>query len=408
VTFMTSYRLTRDKGMEHEAALEAATAESHEALGNYHASNRPRGLGAFKSREVALSASSPWGRSILQFKMFPAFVTTYFVRNAYNMFKGLTPQERKQAKIQFLGSLGMSYALAGYVGIPGISMAMGIVSGLMKGFEGEDDDDPLEKRNLELWIRNIWLPQTFGNVKVGGHTMDELLDKGLIAGLTGYDITSSLSMNNMWFPEMKEQATATAAWTDYAMSMAGPGASLFKQAARGIDYFNQGEVLRGIEQVAPAIIRAPMTAARYAREGATTTSGAAIKEAEEFTIGELLAQSAGFATEGLQARREALFQVQGQILAAKRERSEVLLRLDKELLEGSDSGLEKSIDKLISYNSKNWWDPIDGDHITQSMQKRLQRKFVSDRGFPIDPKYYPQVMDLLEPSSKKLEREVKR
>lgn len=408
VTFMTSYRLNRDKGMEHEAALEAATAESHEALGNYHASNRPRGLGAFKSREVLLSASSPWGRSILQFKMFPAFVTTYFVRNAYNMFGNLPPQEKKQARIQFLGSLGMSYALAGYVGIPGISMAMGIVSGLLNALKGEDDDDPLEKRNLELWVRNIWLPQTFGSVKVGGHTMDELLDKGLIAGLTGYDITSSLSMNNMWFPEMKEQATATAAMSDYVMSLGGPGSTLItKQMPRAIDYFKQGEVMRGIEQMAPAIVRAPLTAARYAKEGATTTSGAAIKEAEEFTIGELLAQSAGFATEGLQARREAIFQVQGEILKAKRERSAVLLRLDKELIAGSDSGLEKSIDKLISYNSKNWWDPIDGDHITQSMQKRLERKFMSDRGFPIDKKYYPVIIDLLEPSSTKLEREVK-
>jgi hypothetical protein len=84
-------------------------------------------------------------------------------------------------------------------------MAMGIVSGLLNALKGEDDDDPLEGRNLELYIRNIWLPQTFGNVKVGGRTMDELLDKGLIAGLTGYDITSSLSMNNMWFPEMKDK-----------------------------------------------------------------------------------------------------------------------------------------------------------------------------------------------------------
>lgn len=409
VTFMTSYRLNRDKGMEHEAALEAATAESHEALGNYHASNRPRGLGANRQREVLLSASSPVGRSVLQFKMFPAFVTTYFVRNAYNMFKGLTPQERKQARIQFLGTLGMSYALAGYVGIPGISMAMGIVSGLLNALKGEDDDDPLEKRNLELWVRNIWLPQTFGNVKVGGRTMDELLDKGLIAGLTGYDITSSLSMNNMWFPEMKEQATATAAMSDYLISLGGPGSTLItKQMPKAIDYFKQGEVMRGLEQMAPAIVRAPLTAARYAKEGATTTSGAAIKEAEEFTIGELLAQSAGFATEGLQARREAIFQVQGEILKAKRERSAVLLRLDKELIDGSDSGVTTAIDKLISYNSKNWWDPIDGDHITQSMRKRLERKFVSDRGFPIDQKYYVQVMDLLEPSSKKIEREVKR
>ena len=408
VTFLTSYRLNRDKGMTHEAALEAATAESHEALGNYNAINRPRGILAHSERAVTIGASSPLGRSVLQFKMFPAFVTTYFVRNAYNMFAGLTPQERKQARIQFLGSLGMSYALAGYVGIPGMSMAMGVLQGVLNAMKKDDEDDPLEGRDLEFWFRNVWLPQTFGNVKIGGHTMDELLDKGLIAGLTGYDITSSLSMNNMWFPEMKEQATTTATWTDYGLSMLGPSVSMVKQATRGIDYFKQGDILRGAEQVMPAIARAPMTAARYAREGARTSTGASIKDAEEFTVGELLAQSAGFATEGLQSRREAIFAVQGLMLEAKRERSKSLARLDLEITKGSDDDVEKAIDKIINYNSKNYWDPITSEQISQSIKKRMERRFMSDRGFPLDKKYYPQVVDLLEPSSKKLEREVSR
>jgi len=411
VTFMTSYRLNRDKGLTHEAALSAAAAESHEALGNYHASERPRGLGANKAGEVMLSADSPVGRSVLQFKMFPAFVTTYFIRNAYNMFNGLTPEERKQAKVQFLGTLGMSYALAGYVGIPGISMAMGIIQGALKALSkmsGDDEDDPLEGRDFEFWFRNIWLPQTFGNVKIGGYTLDEFLDKGLIAGLTGYDITTSMSMNNMWFPEVKDQATAQAEMTDYLLSLGGPGVSLVKQTGRAIDYFNQGKILQGMEQLAPALFRAPLTAYRYSREGAQTTTGASIKDAEEFTIGQILAQGAGFATEGLQARREAIFKIQGLILEAKRDRSSALARLDLEITKGSDDDVEKSIDKIIKYNDKNYWDPITSAQISESLKKRMERRLMSDRGFPIDKKYYPQVMDLLEPSYKKLEREAQK
>jgi hypothetical protein len=411
VTFMTSYRLNRDKGLTHEAALSTAAAESHEALGNYHASERPRGLAANKAGEVMLSADSPIGRSILQFKMFPAFVTTYFIRNAYNMFKGLTPEERKQAKVQFLGTLGMSYLLAGYVGIPGISMAMGVIQGALNALNkmsGDDEDDPLEGRDFEFWFRNIWLPQTFGNVKIGGYTLDEFLDKGLIAGLTGYDISSSMSMNNMWFPEVKDQATAQAEMMDYLLSLGGPGVSLVKQTGRAIDYFNQGKILQGMEQLAPALFRAPLTAYRYSQEGAQTTTGASIKDAEEFTIGQILAQGAGFATDGLQARREAIFKIQGLILEAKRDRSSALARLDLEITKGSDNDVEKSIDKIIKYNDKNYWDPITSAQINESLKKRMERRLMSDRGFPIDKKYYPQVMDLLEPSYKKLEREAQK
>lgn len=411
VTFMTSYRLNRDKGLTHEAALSTAAAESHEALGNYHASERPRGLAANKAGEVMLSADSPIGRSVLQFKMFPAFVTTYFIRNAYNMFKGLTPEERKQAKVQFLGTLGMSYLLAGYVGIPGISMAMGVIQGAlnaMKKLSDDDEDDPIEGRDFEFWFRNIWLPQTFGNVKIGGYTLDEFLDKGLIAGLTGYDISSSMSMNNMWFPEVKDQATAQAEMMDYLLSLGGPGVSLVKQTGRAIDYLNQGKILQGMEQLAPALFRAPLTAYRYSQEGAQTTTGASIKDAEEFTIGQILAQGAGFATDGLQTRREAIFKVQGMVLEAKRERSAALARLDLEINKGSDADVEKAIDKIIKYNDKNYWDMITGDQISQSTRKRMERRMLSDRGFPIDRKYYPQVMDLLEPSYKKLEREAQK
>ena len=408
LTFMTSYRLNRKAGKTHEQALRLAEQESHEALGNYHASNRPRGILADQQHQVLLDAHKPVGRSIFQFKMFPAFVTTYFIRNFYRATAGMDAQERKEARVQFIGSLTMSYALAGMVGIPGISLAMGVLQGVLNGLRGDDEDDPLDGRDLEFWFRSVWLPKTFGNVKVGDHTLDELLDRGLIAGLTGYDISSSLSMNNMWFPEVKEGATASAEVQDYFMSLVGPGASLFlKQIPKAVDYFNQGKVYQGMETLMPAIFRAPMTAARYGKEGATTTSGAIIKDKDEFTKGQLLAQSLGFATEGLQARREALFKLQGEVLKVKRERTALLDRLELELDKGSDDDVSKAFENIFKFNSKNPMTMIKSEDMSASLKKQMDRKLQSDRGFPIDKKYYPQLVEILEPSYKKLEREEK-
>lgn len=413
VTFMTSYDLysqqtNKETGKKytHEEALRAAEAETHEALGNYHASNRPRGLLASSEREVVINAQKPIGRTILQFKMFPAFVTTFFIRNAYRALAGLDAKDRAKAMTQLVGTLTMSTALAGYVGIPGATMAMGAIQGMLNAIRDEDDEDPLEERDLEFWFRNIWLPQTFGNIKIGDHTLDEILDKGLIASMTGYDISGSLSMNNMWVPDVKEQATSAAAIQEYVMSLAGPSASiLFKQIPTAIDFFNKGEIMRGIEQLAPAFARGSLTAVRYGKEGATTTSGAVIKEAEEFTQGQLLAQSMGFATEGLVARREAIFHLQGEILKVKRERTKLLDRLERELDKGSDEDVEKAFDKVFTFNSRNPYDAIGADNIKQSIKKQIERKMKSDRGMPIDKKYYPQLLELLEPSEKKLERE---
>jgi hypothetical protein len=146
--------------------------------------------------------------------------------------------------------------------------------------------------------------------------------------MTGYDISGSLSLNNMWVPEVKESATASAAMQEYLMSLAGPGASLvLKQIPKAIDYFNKGAILRGLEQLSPAFVLGAFTAERYEREGATTASGAIIKDADEFTKGQLWAQGLGFATEGLVAQREAIFHLQGEILKVKRKRTELLVRL---------------------------------------------------------------------------------
>jgi len=418
VTFMTSYRLYRDeinpatkKKYTHEEALPLAEAETYQALGNYHASERPRGILATAERGVLINAHKPLGRSLLQFKMFPAFVTTFFIRNAYRMFAGLDAKDRAKAMTQFFGTLAMSGALAGYVGIPGASMAMGAIQGMMNAIrwakdDEDDEEDPLGERDLEFWFRNKWLPETFGNVKVGDHTLDEVLDRGLLATMTGYDISGSLSLNNMWFPEVKEAATASAAVQEYLMSLLGPGASLaLKQVPKAVDYFNKGEILRGFEQLSPAFARGVFTAERYEREGATTSSGAVIKDADEFTKGQLWAQRFGFATEGLVAQREAIFHLQGEILKVKQERTAILDRLEREIDKGSDEDVEKVMTKLFKFNANNPYDAIKYENIKASLKKQLERKMKSDRGMPIDKKYYPQVMELLEPATRKLDRE---
>jgi hypothetical protein len=410
VTFMSAFRLNREKMPKATFEEVAARAEddTYAALANFSAINRPRGIGALGDRSVILDAHKPLGRAILQFKMFPAFVTTYFVRNFYRMVwlnPTITKQERLEAANQFFGTLTMSFAIAGVMGIPGFSFALGILSGLRNMMMGEDDEDPITKRDLEFWFRNVWLPQTFGNVKIGNRTLDELLDRGLVATVTGYDISSSLSLNNMWFPEMKEQATAEATMKDYFFALGGPSVSLaVSQFPKAIDYFRQGKVVQGTEQLLPGLLRAPLTAFRYSKEGATTASGAIIKNKDEFTVGQIIGQGMGFATEGLVAQREAIFKANALMLQVKNERKALIARLDLET-RSEDGDVNKILDDITRFNIKNFFDPITGETINESLRNRLKRRQMTERGFPLDKKYYPQLMELINPGVVKLERE---
>lgn len=410
VTFMSAFRLNREKMPKATFEEVAARAEddTYTALANFSAINRPRGVGALGDRSVILDAHKPLGRAILQFKMFPAFVTTYFVRNFYRMVwrnPNITKEERAQAAGQFFGTLTMSFAIAGVMGIPGFSFALGILSGLRNMMLGEDDDDPIAKRDLEFWFRNVWIPETFGNVKIGNRTLDEVLDRGLVATITGYDISSSLSLNNMWFPEMKEQATAEATLKDYLFSLGGPSVSLaVSQFPRAIDLFRQGKMVQGTEQLLPGLLRAPLTAYRYSQEGATTAAGAIIKDKDEYTVGQIIGQGMGFATEGLVAQREAIFKANALMLQVKNERKALIARLDLETRK-EDGDVEKILDDIRKFNIKNFFDPITGETINESLRNRMKRRYATERGFPLDKKYYPQLMDLIDPSVRKLERE---
>jgi len=349
---------------------------------------------------------SPVGRVLLQFKTFPAFVTTYLIRNMYRMTRDMDPAARKEARIQFFGTLGMSFALAGYVGVPGASFAFGVAQALINAMKDEDDEDPIEMRNLELWFRTVYLPNMFGDFKIGDKKLGEILEAGLLNSLSGYDLSSSLNMNNMWFPDLKESATYAQGMGETIMAFIGPFGSLVaKQFPAAIDDFQAGRTMRGFEKLLPNLFRQPVTAARYAEEGATTTTGDSIRDPEEFTKGQLAMQALGFRTEGLAKTQELNFKVEALRQKVLQERGKLINRLDTELTQGDEIAADNVMEKVLIFNSRNPSVQIEADMLSKALLARAKKRMESDRGFRVDEKLYPYLVELLDPSRELIERE---
>ena len=397
IMFMTSFRLSMQEGMTFDEAIDQAVADTYDALGNFSEANRPRVM------------RGPVGKTLLQFKTFPAFVTTYLVRNFYRMIKPMDKQDRKEAVIQFFGTVGMSTALAGYVGIPGAAFMMGVLEGLISAFRDDEDEDPLEKKDLELWLRRVFIREVFGETKVGDVPLSEVLDSGMIDTMTGLKISDSMSMNNMWFPELKEQATAQAAVSDYLLGMLGPAASIFTKRLPGaIDDFSNGRILQGFEKALPALFSNPIKAYRFSKEGALTQTGAEIKGADEFTAGQIAAQALGFRTKGLAEKQEDNFKVEAIRVKVLQEKQKLTNRLDRELELGSDEGFQKALDELVKYGWRYPSMAMKADEIQKLFERRAKARGMSDRGFRVDKKLYPHLAELLEASTETLEREAKK
>jgi len=394
VMFLTSFRLSRKAGVPIDEAIEQAVSDTYTALGNFTAQERPRIM------------RSPVGRTLLQFKMFPAFVTTYYARNFYRMFANEDPKVKKEAATMFFGSLAMSGLLAGYVGIPGIDMAMGVLQGVINAMRSDDDDDELEKRDLALWFRTVFMHNFFGDVKIGGKNLGDIVDEGLLNYMTGTDIAGSMSMNNIWFQDVKEQKLMQSTMQDYALGMMGPTAGFFfKQFPAALDNWSQGKYMQGFEKILPSLFRNPVTAYRYSQEGAKSASGLPIKEPEEFTKGQLLAQALGFRTTGLAQAQEANFKAEALRQQVLQKRADVIARTDLEATRGDDDALDKAIDEIVKFNSKNPTEVITAKQLSKSLLERAKARAASDRGFRVDKKLYPYLQDLLEPSRQQLERE---
>lgn len=394
VMFMTSFRLSRKAGMSVEDAIDQAVKDTYDALGNFSEQNRARIM------------RGPLGRTLLQFKTFPAFVSTYLVRNAYRMMAGMDANAKKEAATQFFGTMFMSGLLAGYVGIPGISAAMGAIQGIINAMRDEDDDDPLEERDLEFWGRSVFIPEFFGEAQIGGYKISELIDSGLIDTVTGYNMSSSLAMNNMWMPELKEQRTLQDTMQEYALSLMGPFASLtLNQIPAGIQLLMEGKTMQGLEKLLPAALRQPLTAVRYSKEGATTSTGAIIKEPEEFTKAQLVGQALGARTTGIASVQEANFKANALKAKVMLEKGKIVNRVDLEAMRGSDEEFDDALEKLITFNARNPQLAVKGEQLSKMLRARMEKRMKADRGFEVDKKFYPYLEELLAPSREKIERE---
>ena len=394
IMFMTSFRLSRKEGMSFDDAIDQAVKDTYDALGNFSEQNRARIM------------RGPVGRTLLQFKTFPAFVTTYLARNGYRAMAGMDADAKKEAATQLFGTLFMSGLLAGYVGIPGISAAMGAIQGLINAFKDDDDDDPLEGRDIEFWFRNVFVPNFFGEAQIGGYKISELIDSGLVDTITGYNMSNSMSMNNMWMPELKEQRNLEDTMQEYALSLMGPSASLLlNQIPSGVRLLMEGKTMQGLEKLLPAALRQPLTAVRYSKEGATTSTGAVIKEPEEFTKAQLVGQALGARTTGLASVQEANFKANALKAKTLIDKNKIISRLDLESMRGSDEELDVAIDKLLVFNSRNPQLAVKGTELSKMLKNRLEKRLKADRGFDVDKKFYPYLEELLAPSREKIERE---
>jgi hypothetical protein len=394
IVWIASYRLNRKKGKTFEEAVDQAVIDTNESQGNFSEYAKPAIMKA------------PGGRLALQFMTFALNIMVLLIRNFYRMIPGLNPEGKAEAFKIFFGVLSSTTLIAGVTGLPFYSVVMALLS-----FAWEDKERPQGLKDLDrdTWFTQVYLPEILGDVTVAGYKLgdlSELVSKGVLNKLTGLDFSSRTSLNNMFFRDIKETQSPREEVIARALERAGPAANMVLNWADAYDAFQQGDTQKGLEKVAPAIVRNLIVAEKYKKEGAKDNKGAVIAKPEAFDKWDYYGQAIGFRSAPLANAQAVNFKLTAIEKRIENERTDLLNNLDrayrnKDMKEYSK--INNDINKRFNlmYPSKRI------DEIEKSLETRAEARGKSWRGVEITEQNAPFAYEAGKASRKALrEKEI--
>lgn len=335
---LTAYSI--NSNVIHEDAFQYAVKKAvdvvYESMFNYTRYNRPRYM-----------RSAP-ARVLLQFKLYPQQVTAYYVRNFYTMLPMIEGHEaKKEAATKFFGTMMMTGLFSGVGGLFLYSTIMGILQGIRNWWRDKKDEPVyVNEKDLDAWFRYEYLPETLGP------DMARMVEKGPVNYFTGADVATGTSANNLWFRDGKPDASFAGTVDNWLFANSGPGVSLFSNTMGAMDDFENGNMEDGYAKLSPNLIKNPIIAYKWSKEGILTKQRAPIFDQDEVTKGMLFAKAIGYSPSKVAFLQERNFKyaaVQAEVLA---ERETLLRQYTNALDKDDDKLIEKVEDAIDKFNSE--------------------------------------------------------
>jgi hypothetical protein len=354
-TALMAYRLERERGADHETALEQARETIKRTQFDYSSSNRAR----YMQGNIA--------RVVLQFKQFSQNMTYFLGRAAYQALKGESPEVRKIARRQILSTFVVTGTMAGSLGLPGIGAVMGAVGMLVSAMDDEDEpwDWQTEYRNA--------LADQFGK------EWGEVFAKGAPRMLMPWwDIAGRVSLNELWWRsnDREGQNPREAFATDMA-NILGPTAGTLLGWYTAADHMQRGAYDKAAEAVVPKFIRDPLKAYREADEGVTSYNGDPLMDVEAV---EVFGRAMGFAPTRVSEMFEGRNAVMNAKTALDERRQRLLNKVVKARMDGDREAEAEARSDIAGFNSRNPDFKITNMTIARSLMTRRRNRENTEQG----------------------------
>ncbi|MDP3230726.1 MAG: PLxRFG domain-containing protein [Acidovorax sp.] len=343
VTFVAAYRLAREAGANDKVAYEQAVQATYDGHFDYSSNNRPRAMQGNVARVVLL------------FKQYGQNMVYTLMRNAHQSLKGASPAERAQARKALGGLLTMHGLAAGALGLPMVTTLLSAASML-----GGDDDEPWD---AQVALQNM-LADTFGQKPA------EVMAHGL-SRLTPWDISGRVGLDKLIFPDVQEGLEGQRLGESAMTAALGPVAGIGINVLKGLQDMGDGRYLRGLEAMAPSVLRGPLKSFRYGTEGVRDKSGIVVQD--EVGAAELLGQASGFSPSSVRNSFEGKSAVMQHDRALQARRSALVEQFAMAAMAGDDEGKASAREDIAAFNEKNPNRRILPMQLAQSVNMRQKR-----------------------------------
>ena len=377
IMYMSSFELAYAKALKdglaggvNGAAFNRAVDESvkntYDSMFNYTKFNRPRIMRHWTTKIM------------LQFKLFPQQVTGYFVRNYMTMYhasiatiKNIDNKEERDAALadlnegatQFFGSLIMTGMFAGIVGMPLYSVTIGVIQGIMAALRDEDEPVPFEERDLDYWFRYVFLPKYFGD------DFARIIQKGPISAISGLDVASSTSLDNLWFRDTQDDKSLLTDFRNQIIGALGPSAGLVENFVKAYEDWKNGHTSQAIEKAMPALFKGMVAQVRWGQEGVTAkTTKAEIMSKEEISVATRFWKILGFNPTELSIQQDKNFKVIEQFRKTEQEYGEIMSHIKTDSMNGNFNRLDKDIERFVKFAIQNPDMDVDPDSIFTAIE----------------------------------------
>lgn len=374
-TALAAYRLEMKKSNDHVRAVDAAEMALDETQFDYSRENRARVL------------QHPFGRIALQFQNYSFHMLYSLARNIRQAGWAKDPEVRRTALATVAGQVGMAALMGGALALPGMDQWLTLAD--MLSWMAGDDEEPNAR---------VKLTKVLGDAV--GQDAARLITRGVVGAL-GADISGRVGFGSL-VPFMRydpSDAQGSEWLYKKAFQAFGPAGGVADSITTGVDLLSQGKYRKGVEALAPKVLRDTLKAHREASEGVTNRAGETMVPADRVTAAMVMAQTLGFNP----AQLAELQQAQQAVTVIERRMQAEKTRLLSELYQAQQASdqraYEQAYAELTDFNREHPLFAAQGRDVRSALRQRQQRQGARDTnaGIYVSPRRQ-QLLDAVRPS----------